>query len=73
MKMPPEILHYMKRDSRDIVPALWRSHPSYRQDEVDYVLSSSCQLVLISAHTDNVRMRLADVLEERFKVCMIVV
>jgi len=38
----------MKRDSRDIVPALWRSHSSYRQDEVDYVLSSSRQLVPIS-------------------------
>ena len=33
---------------RDTVPALWRSHPSYRQHEVDGVLSSSRQLVPIS-------------------------
>jgi len=33
---------------RDTVPALWRSHPSHRQDEVDGVLSSSRQLVPIS-------------------------
>lgn len=57
---------------RDTVPALLRSHPSHRQDEDDGVLSSSQQLVPISGTYWQCWDALYG-LEERYKVCMIIV
>ena len=76
MRMPPKILHhmhYMKRDLEILYQLCGDRIPVIVKTKSMVSYQALGNWFQYPAHTNNVGMCLVNVLEERFKVCMIVV